>query len=131
MPCIRLGDGSGVVCLGNPTENVRLVSGRVLRLEWGAYFGPAVETKSGLRSLTDREFRDPNVDAWIVKHGGKSALDEGICEVVNGPRLPPPRRLRAIQSTRCLCGHCAGELPGAAMPTPKLSPAQERKARKA
>jgi hypothetical protein len=76
MPCIAIKGGN--VCLGNPSENVRMTSGRVLRLQWGDYFGPAVETRTGLRrSLSNREFRDPNVDAWVVKHGGKSCLTGG------------------------------------------------------
>lgn len=74
MPCLKI--PGGVVCVGNPTEKVTMRSGRVLKLEWGDYFGPAAETRSGLRSLTSTEFHDPNVDAWIVSHGGMSCLED-------------------------------------------------------
>jgi hypothetical protein len=84
MTCIHIKDG--IVCVGNPTEVVTMSTGRKLRLEWHNYFGPSVETRNGLRFLTSAEFRDPNVDAWLVSKGCKS------CREDKGPRLPKQRR---------------------------------------
>lgn len=87
MTCLRM--PNGIVCVGNPTESVTTRSGRLLNLEWHDYFGPSVIGRRGmLRSLTSREFGDPNVDAWIVSHGGKSCMDDA------GPLLPKPRKRR-------------------------------------
>lgn len=84
MTCIHF-DG-GIVCVGNPTEVVTMATGRNLKLEWHSYFGPSVETRNGLRLLTPAEFRDPNVDAWLVGKGCKS------CREDDGPLLPKQRR---------------------------------------
>lgn len=84
MPCIAM--LGALVNIGNPTELVTMCSGKTLHLEWGDYFGPAVETRTGLRCLTNREFRDANIDAWIVGHGGKS------CREDEGPLLPKSRK---------------------------------------
>ena len=84
MPCIQV--GLFVVNMGNPTETVTMRTGRVLKVEWGDYFGPAVVTRSGLRCLTNAEFQDPNVDAWIVGHGAQSCLKP------IGPLFPKPRK---------------------------------------
>ena len=85
MPCVQIGDA--LVNMGNPTETVTMMSGRVLKVEWGDYFGPAVVTRTGLRGLTNAEFHDPNVDAWIVSHGSQSCLED------KGPLLPKPRKI--------------------------------------
>jgi hypothetical protein len=84
MPCIRI--GSALVNVGNPTETVIMKSGRKLSVEWHDYFGPSVVGRRGLRCLTNAEFKDPNVDAWIVGHGGKSGIED------DGPILPRPRK---------------------------------------
>lgn len=76
MTCIHI--PGGILCVGAPSEAVTMANGKTLRMEWGSYFGPAVETRSGLRSLTNAEFRDPNVDAWIVAHGGKSCRENEL-----------------------------------------------------
>jgi hypothetical protein len=86
MPCVTVGEF--LVDVGNPSETVTMRSGRALEMEWGDYFGPAVVTRTGLRCLTNAEFHDPKVDAWIVSHGGKSCLDD------DGPLLPKPRKRR-------------------------------------
>jgi hypothetical protein len=56
--------------MSNPSESVTMTSGRTLEVEWSDYFGPSVVTRSGLRDLRPSEFHDPNIDAWIVSHGG-------------------------------------------------------------
>lgn len=72
MPCVSFGKWK--ICVGDPTEKVTMRNGRVLKLEWHNYFGPSVETRRGTRPLTSAEFHDPNVDVWIVSHGGMSYL---------------------------------------------------------
>jgi hypothetical protein len=67
MPCVRVGDA--LVMVGNPSEHIVMANGKTIELEWGNYFGPAVVTRAGLRNLTAREFRDPNIDKWITGKG--------------------------------------------------------------
>jgi hypothetical protein len=84
MPCVRV--GQFLVNMAPPSEFVTMANGRRLELEWHEYFGPAAVNRTEVRLLTAAEFRDPNVDAWIVRHGGKSCLED------KGPLLRKPRR---------------------------------------
>lgn len=86
MPCVSFGKWK--LCIGNPTEKVTMRSGRVLKLEWHNYFGPSVEARRGTRPLTSAEFHDPNVDAWIVSHGGMSCLEDDGPIVRDSDELP-------------------------------------------
>ena len=80
MPCVHTnirGFGCAIINIPNPSERVRMSSGKVLELEWHDYCGPVVVKKyGGVRMLSGKELRDPAVDAWITKNSNGAKQEQ-------------------------------------------------------